>query len=155
LELYLIRHAHALDGPADATRPLSDRGRKQIRTVARCLKRAKVFTPVEIWHSPLVRARDTAGLLVQRLGLRVRVREMPGLTPHDEPGPLRRRLRLRQRPLAIVGHEPQLSALASLLIAGSAAPPVIILKKCAVVALGRENGRWALRWHLPPELLRR
>jgi phosphohistidine phosphatase len=153
MRLYLLRHAHALEGADDAARPLSKRGQKQIRALARWLRGNRAFKVLEVWHSPLVRSHDTAGLLAKRLRLQVPLVATPGLTPGDDPTPLLRRLRLRQRSLAIVGHEPHLSALATLLLTGATAPPVITLKKCSLLALTREDDRWTVSWQINPDLL--
>jgi phosphohistidine phosphatase len=153
VQLLLIRHAHALDGDDDAARPLSPRGRKQVRALARALHRAGVFAAGEIWHSPLVRARDTAALLAQRLGTRAKLVEMDGLAPGNDPAVVAALLKFHRQPLAIVGHEPHLSALASLLVAGAAAPAVFALRKCAALALERDNDRWTVRWLVSPDLL--
>ncbi|MBK8856263.1 MAG: histidine phosphatase family protein [Opitutaceae bacterium] len=154
VHLYLIRHAHAEDGFDDATRPLSARGRKQIRTMARFLRRTGDFAPVEVWHSPLLRARDTATLLVGRLKLPMKLRTVVGLSWGDDPAIMATKLRARRGSLALVGHEPHLSALASLLVTGSAAPPVVVMRKCAVLALERESGRWVMRWLVSPDQLK-
>lgn len=154
MQLLLIRHAHALDGGNDAARPLSERGRRQIRRLAQFLKRTKEFEAEEIWHSPIVRSRDSATLLRQLIGMRARLVESNGLAPHDDPTAMADRLKDFRIPLAIVGHEPHLSALASLLITGTAKPPVFVLKKCAALALARERGRWVARWHVAPALLK-
>jgi phosphohistidine phosphatase len=153
MKLYLIRHAHAEDGLDDARRPLSARGRKQIRTVARFLRRTGEVVPAEVWHSPLLRARDTATLLFGRLKLPVKLRTVLGLSWGDDPAIMAARLRKRRPSLALVGHEPHLSALASLLVAGSAEPPVLVMRKCAVLALERDGGRWVVRWLVSPDLL--
>jgi phosphohistidine phosphatase len=153
LRLYLIRHAHAEDGFDDAMRPLSARGRKQIRAIARSLRSSEDFAPVEIWHSPLLRARDTAVLLVDRLKLPAKLCPAAGLTSGDDPAIMATKLRTRRESLALVGHEPHLSALASLLVAGSAEPPIIVMRKCAVLALEREGGHWVVRWLVSPDLL--
>ena len=58
--LFLIRHADALDGDIDAERPLSPKGLKQVRHLARFLKESASVEVREVWHSPLVRARETA-----------------------------------------------------------------------------------------------
>ena len=153
MHLYLIRHAQAEDGWDDASRPLSARGRKQIRTVARLLRRTEVFAPAEIWHSPLLRARDTAALLVGRLRQPAKLRSVAGLTWGDDPALMANKLRTRRESLALVGHEPHLSALASLLVAGSTEPPILVMRKCAVLALEREDSRWVVRWLVSPDLL--
>jgi phosphohistidine phosphatase len=153
MQLYLIRHAHALDGDDDEARPLSGKGRAQVRRVASFLRASGVFAPEEIWHSPLVRARQTAELLGRRETPDVPRRAVAGLRSEDDPRRMVRRLARERRDLALVGHDPHLSTLASLLVAGAAMPPVFALKKCSVLALERVAGRWVVRWHVSPELL--
>ncbi|MDB6167694.1 MAG: sixA [Verrucomicrobia bacterium] len=153
MEIYLIRHAHAVEGKDDAARPLSKRGKAQIRAVGRFLKGAGILGAEEFWHSPLVRSRDTAKLLVRRLKKRVRFSEVKGLLHDDNPSILARRLGKTRKPVAVVGHEPHLTALASLMVSGKPKPPLFELKKCGVMALARTEGRWVLRWQVSPEVL--
>lgn len=151
--IWLIRHAHALDADVDALRRLSKRGRRQVRALARCLGAHDGFQPAEIWHSPLVRARQTAELLTRHLafdGSPVRVAD---IKPGDAPRTVARRLKTLRHSVALVGHEPHLSALASLLVAGQATPALFVLKKCAALALERGAGRWVVRWLVSPEIL--
>jgi phosphohistidine phosphatase len=152
--LYLIRHAHAIDAEVDETRPLSARGEQQVRTLAEFLRGKDVFQPEEFWHSSLVRAQQTATLLSQRLRLSAPLSLMPDLEPEADPRAVARRIKARSRPLAIVGHEPHLSALASLLVVGKMEPPSFVMKKCAALALDGGGEFWAVRWHVSPELLR-
>jgi phosphohistidine phosphatase len=89
--------------------------------------------------------------------------ETPGLLPEDDPAEFAERLALhpRDRELAIVGHEPHLSALATLLVRGKASPVLFTLRKSAVLALEPTRGthaktghpRWRVRWQIAPELL--
>lgn len=155
LQLYLVRHAHALDGENDAARPLSHRGREQVRAMAALLSRGTAFQPAEIWHSPLARAAETASLLARELRSAARLREVPGLEPHDDPAALVPRINGLAIPVAIVGHEPHLSALATLLIDAGDDTPAVVMKKCAILACERTGprGRWMLRWLVSPELL--
>ena len=155
MQICLIRHAHAVEGEDDAARPLSKRGREQIRMMGRFLRETGALTAREFWHSPLVRARDTAVLLAKRLKVRAKLIQVAGLLYSDNPAVMAKRLGKIRRPVAMVGHEPHLSALASLLAAGSAKPPLFDLKKCAVVALERTRGRWAVVWQVSPEVIKR
>jgi phosphohistidine phosphatase len=148
-----VRHAHALEGADDAARPLSAKGRAQLKRLAAFLRANGAFAPDEIWHSGLVRAHETAGLLARRLKLTVPQREVAGLKPEDNPKAIARRAARAERAIALVGHEPHLSALASLLVAGEAEPPVFEMKKGAVLALARVTGRWVVRWQVSPEVL--
>jgi phosphohistidine phosphatase len=151
--LYLVRHAHAVDAPADAARPLSPKGRDQVRALGRFLRSSGAFLPEEIWHSPLVRSQETAALLARQLRLDVPLLLQPGLEPEDKPEMVARRLRSATRSVAIVGHEPHLSALASLLVRGRAAPPAFVIKKCTALTLEGTGRFWMVRWQVSPELL--
>lgn len=153
MQIYLIRHAHALEGKDDALRPLSKKGRKQIRQIAAFLRHNDILGTREIWHSPLVRARETAKRLVKHLGMRAKLVQVDGLLHEDEPAIMARRLNTVRRPVAVVGHEPHLSALASILVAGKPQPPLFVLKKGAVLALEKHQGRWAVRWQASPEIV--
>lgn len=152
--LYLIRHAHAIDAEVDATRPLSPRGEQQVRALADFLRKTDAFQPQEIWHSPLTRARQTAELLVRGLKLSTPLALMPDLEPEADPRAVARRIKATSRSVAVVGHEPHLSALASLLVAGRIDPPAFVMKKCAGLALDGAGELWMVRWHISPELVR-
>lgn len=106
-----------------------------------------------MWHSPLVRARQTAELLVHELGVEIPLREVDGLASEDNPRLVAERLHHRRESLALVGHEPHLSSLITLLLTGSPGPARVELKKCAIAALERSGDHWMLRWHVTPELL--
>lgn len=151
--LYLVRHADALEAEHDELRPLSPRGGAQIAALAKFLARTGTFRPDELWHSPLVRARETAQLLRQHLALQAPLVLKPDLRPEDDPAATARRLHQLQHPIAIVGHEPHLSALASLLVRGAAEPPVFIMKKSAVLALEPAGSCWLVHWHVSPDVI--
>lgn len=153
MHVFLIRHAHAEDGERDAIRPLSRKGLRQIRAISRFLNEHDALDANEIWHSPLERARDTATLLAQKLRLKAKLLEKPGLKPQDDPQAIVRRLRQVTQPVAVVGHDPHLSAVASLLVAGYAVPSHFVLKKCAVLRLDRSGSEWSVRWQISPEII--
>jgi phosphohistidine phosphatase len=151
--LYLIRHADAVDLHPDQARPLSDRGRAQVKTLAKFLERSEAFSPDEIWHSSLVRANETAKLLAKELRFAGPCHEVPGLKPEDDPREIARKLAKLDRSVALVGHEPHMSALASLLVVGATFPVAFIMKKGATLALEYGEPRWIVRWHVAPGLL--
>ncbi|MSU50512.1 MAG: phosphohistidine phosphatase SixA [Opitutus sp.] len=151
--LYLIRHAHAVDAEEDAARPLSGRGKKQVRALAGFLSKSGAFQPEEIWHSPLVRSRETAEFLARRLKLSAPLRLVAGLEPEADPREVARRIKATPHALAIVGHEPQLSALASLLVMGKMDTAGFVMKKCAVLALEGAAAHWWVRWQVSPEVI--
>jgi phosphohistidine phosphatase len=151
--VYLIRHAEAADLLPDAARPLTARGRLQVSRLAHFLKRTQAFQPVAVWHSPLVRARETAHHLLAEMELAAPLKEVAGLTPDDDPQTIARQLATLTRPVALVGHEPHLSALASLLVGGAPQPVIFAMKKGATLALEPGGSRWVVRWHVEPDLL--
>lgn len=162
--LHLVRHAHAVTEAEKPSRPLSTRGRADAARLARFFVGNGCFKPAQLWHSPLLRSRETADELLKRLALDAVVVETPGLLPEDNPHDFAERLALHPKDrgdLALVGHEPHLSALASLLVRGKASPVLFTLKKGAVLTLEstdrehKKSGfeRWTVRWHVSPELL--
>jgi phosphohistidine phosphatase len=162
MKLFLVRHGHALADEDDARRRLSPRGIKVTRSVAAFLRASGALAEVRaVWHSPLARARETAALLVRELRLDVPLVETAGLLPEDDPAAMADRVDGVVNPVMIVGHEPYLGALATLLVRGKPGPVGFQFKKSAVLALERTGGRhkktgrgcWQVTWHFPPELL--
>jgi phosphohistidine phosphatase len=68
VDLYLMRHGEAADAPRDRDRPLTARGRVQARTSAQGLK-ALGASPARLWHSPYLRAAETAAIVGEVFGL--------------------------------------------------------------------------------------
>jgi phosphohistidine phosphatase len=65
--IWLLRHGEAADGPPDAERPLTDRGREQSRAAGAALRVLGV-RPDACLTSPKLRAADTARLACEELG---------------------------------------------------------------------------------------
>jgi phosphohistidine phosphatase len=145
--IFLMRHADAVSDEVDAARPLSTRGREQVAKVCSLLGPVPEFKPVEIWHSPLVRSRETATLLAAGLGLNVPLLLKPGLEPDDDPSRIAAQLANETRKIAIVGHEPHLGVLASIMVHGPQRPGVFYpFSKASMIALTRSGEVWKARW---------
>ena len=163
MRLYLIRHAHAVSEQENPSRPLSPRGRLDTARLASWLRANRALDPSQLWHSPLERSRETAAILAHGLDLDTVIVETPGLLPEDDPTEMAERLETfpSAANLALVGHEPHLSALATLLVRGKRKPAAFEIKKGAVLALEpsgdvhKRTGRprWHVCWHISPELL--
>ena len=119
--ILVIRHGEAVaDAPGgDTSRYLNGRGRKRTRKVASWLCRSKSRRPVEIWVSPLVRAVQTAEIVAEHAGLEDAVSVCAELSPGRDPRDVLELLGKREAsagPIALVGHEPQLSLLVGALL---------------------------------------
>ena len=126
MELYLLRHGLAVvrgkrGFEDDSARPLTARGRRQLRkTVPVVTRLAGKFDL--ILSSPYLRARQTAEIVARELNLKKRLKFSNALAPGGSPAVLLRQLG-REKPapekLLLVGHEPDLSRLISVLICGN------------------------------------
>ena len=124
--IYVIRHAPAGEGGRlkledDERRALTDRGRKVARNMARALHGLGVRLDL-VLASPLRRASQTAALVVQQYEALDRLIVTESLLP-DVPIPLllkevRRHLKTADS-IALVGHNPQLARLVSVLVSGA------------------------------------
>jgi phosphohistidine phosphatase len=161
--LYVVRHAIAEDAPpggTDAGRRLTPAGRRKMEGVVRGLRVLEV-EPDAVITSPLVRAVETARIVVAGLRGAPEPRELEALEPDVAPADTLRGLRPfgRSQHAMIVGHEPNLSSVLALLLTGAPGGAAIELKKgaCAAVEVSafEPGGGATLRWLLPPRALRR
>jgi phosphohistidine phosphatase len=108
--VFLVRHAHAEKGEPDAGRALSQRGRGEAGALAKQLAEHD-SRPELVLTSPLVRARQTAEALADAIGVELRVDER--LSPGATATLLREALEsVDGGPIAVVGHQPDLSEMA-------------------------------------------
>jgi phosphohistidine phosphatase len=163
MELYLVRHAPATrpdpaQWPDDGERPLTPEGEAKFRKAARGLRRV-VPTVDLVLSSPFARAWRTAELLEEDAGWPA-PKPSPGLEAGRSPveGIETIRPHLSASSLAVVGHEPNLSELASTLLTGNATRLALEIKKGGVVHLRLEDGlrpgTALLRGLLTPKVLR-
>jgi phosphohistidine phosphatase len=116
-EVLLVRHGKAaLDAPGgDAARPLTPDGRQAIAAVGRALV-AFGFKPDALWHSPFVRAAETAALLAEALAPPKVVAEGV-LTPVSSAARAAQAIvQARARCLVVVSHMPLLPQLSAELV---------------------------------------
>jgi len=120
LQLFLLRHADAGDASlwsgVDADRPLSKKGRRQAKALARALKDLGLRVDAVI-TSPFVRAAQTARPVAKALGVDVLTDERLGY----DFGKRQLAALIGQLPpsitrLVLVGHDPGFTEVASLLV---------------------------------------
>lgn len=165
MKLLIIRHAKAEERPTtglfkkkDASRRLTEEGRKSMRKAAKALR--EIAPAIDILaSSPLVRARETADIVADVCDIK-EVLEQPLLAPDADKQALINWLKEQpaERTVAIVGHEPQLSAFASLLLGGKD-EALLVLKKgaCCLIEFNDAPaaGAGTLLWLLQPAQLRK
>jgi phosphohistidine phosphatase len=160
MDVYVVRHAiaHPRDSarwPDDAQRPLTPEGVARFRSAARGLRRIVPDVDAAL-ASPYVRAWQTAEILNEETGWPA-PEPCPPLEAEKSPGGAVELLAGRSS-VALVGHEPYLSALASLLVSGNEHALRLELKKGAVALLAFDAapapGAALLRWSVSPKILR-
>ena len=162
MDLLIVRHAIAYDRDPhrwreDADRPLSPAGIRRARKAAAGLKQLTP-RPDRLLTSPLVRAKQTAQILVDIAGWPA-PEEIPELSP-GEPALAVLTLLAKQRTklTAVVGHQPGLGQLLGTCLLGGGGSLPIEMKKNAVACVSFEGkprpGHAALKWLATPRMLR-
>jgi phosphohistidine phosphatase len=158
--IYLVRHAIAADRgdgwPDDSKRPLTAKGISRMREVARGLRALGVRVDVVV-TSPLVRAKQTAEVLVDALKPSQPLALAAGLAPGIAPPQAAEGLDSfrKARRLALVGHEPGLGELAAWLIGASAPLPFKKGGVCRIdVPILPPTRTGQLVWMATPKMLR-
>jgi phosphohistidine phosphatase len=160
MHLYLIRHADAQSAGgfvhADADRPLSDNGEEAARGIGRLLAMTDPGIGL-VLTSPLLRAVQTGSLIVEAF------EKQPAqqITGHLAPGFRARALTeelLRvgaDTHVALIGHQPDISAFLSRLIGGGAGGSIAFAPGSAAFLTASPLGQHLdaqLRWLLTPQL---
>jgi phosphohistidine phosphatase len=160
MNLYVLRHAIAVDpgSPAyqdDSQRPLTSRGNAKMKQIASGLQHMEVEIDL-ILSSPHVRTRQTGEILAKCYG----IKDMPVLTPALLPeAPTSQIINeindkySRFANVVLIGHQPHLNSLISMLISGD--PTLsITLKKGGLCRLSSDQLRYdrcaTLEWLLYP-----
>ena len=163
MKLLVIRHGPAGEraeweakGLDDRLRPLTPAGKKEMREVSKGLR--ELVTAIDILAtSPLVRAAQTAEIVAKRY--KCEPVTVEALEPEKVPNEAIRWLDQQRSAgtVAVVGHEPHLSTLASILLAGKGSS-FLTLKKSGVglleLSLPVRAGGGKLEWLLTPDVLR-
>jgi phosphohistidine phosphatase len=163
MKLLIVRHADAGDrdefaktGKPDDQRPLSEKGRDQMKNGVVGLKKLVPSADL-IVTSPYVRAVQTAEFVREIYG-RVPQEETATLEPEVAPAEFEAWLKSQRdyEVVAVVGHEPHLSTLTTWLIAGVEDSRVDLKKggACLLVFDGRaKKAAGTLRWLMGPKEL--
>jgi phosphohistidine phosphatase len=160
MEIYILRHGIAVERGTpgykkDSDRPLTKEGEEKMQQIAQALL-AMRLQPDLILSSPYERAARTARIVADELDTEVTFTDL--LTPDGNAGELIAEINdARPQRVLLVGHEPDLSQLISVLVSGGT-DATIELKKGGLCKLTSEKlsfGQSAtLNWLLTPKQLR-
>lgn len=159
MKLYLVRHAIADDMTGyedDSLRPLTAKGREKMKRIVTALKELGV-QPELIVSSPYLRASQTASILAKGLKYKEELLYSDFLVPMGEPsdmiGEINEKFSVDE--LMLVGHEPNISSLASVLLAGNT-DLSINFKKGGVCCLSVDDLHYdrkaTLEWLISPKI---
>lgn len=157
--LCVVRHGvAAARGPGvdDADRALTPDGMARARAAMTGL--ATLLSPEVVFTSPLRRARQTASIATEVFGL-PRAVDCQALANGQHTALLATVHEADASVAALVGHEPWLSSLVSMLVGGAGSPLRVQIKKAGAALVevpdSLEPGAGTLLWLLPPNVLRR
>jgi phosphohistidine phosphatase len=158
--IYLVRHAIAAERgrqwPDDTKRPLTHKGAARMRQIVMGLRALGVEFDL-VLTSPLVRARQTAELLIAGVRSKPALEVTDALAPGEPPVKVAAMLAKHSGrcSIALVGHEPGLGELAAWLV-GANKP--FVLKKggvCRIEVTALPPARQGqVLWHATPKMLR-
>ncbi len=147
MQVFLVRHAEAVPETLelrDPHRHLTPHGRMQARALGDRL-RWHDCVPTHIWSSPLVRAIQTAELVIAGIQHEVPVDVAPALAPDGNIRELAATVTALS-PLSVVllvGHEPSLSGIGAVLVGD---PDFEALDKACAARIDAGRVRWRFAW---------
>jgi phosphohistidine phosphatase len=161
MNLYILRHGVAVEPGTpgfarDADRILTPEGEGKLRKIAKAMEAMELEFDL-ILSSPYLRAKQTAQIIAKAFGERRQVELTDALIPG---GSIRKLFNLIHQVdpapsnILLVGHEPSLSDLISLLVSGGHGVPVVMKKGglCKLSCDKLSAGRCAtLQWLLTPK----
>jgi phosphohistidine phosphatase len=164
MNIFILRHGIAVERGApgfanDSLRPLTPKGRRQLKKSAAAMKRMKLHFDL-ILSSPFERAKKTAEIAADVLKLKKRLKFSGKLKPDGDPEKLISEIAgLKPQPenVLLVGHEPYLSRLISWLISGNEDAAMDFKKGglCKLEAEELSAGKCAaLAWLLTPKQMK-
>lgn len=153
MKLYLVQHAKAMSKEENPERPLRELGRKELQKVADFVKPLSLAVD-NIWDSGKLRATQTAEVLAGAFQRAQEQNSRDGLGPKDDVAALAKEITASGKNVMIVGHQPFLGKLTSLLLTGSQDGNPVVFKNAGIVCLNYgEEQAWQLQWEIIPDII--
>jgi phosphohistidine phosphatase len=162
MDLYIFRHgiAHELSRSGhDRDRELTSEGEQKTRDAGKALRKLGVEFDL-VLSSPFARAWQTAEILVKELKCEDLLRKCEALASGEPSAGVLAELKREARKsnsILLVGHEPDLSQLISILLSGSPRLSIVMKKGglCKLTCDVPDAGAATLEWLLTPKLFER
>lgn len=155
MKIVLVRHGDAEPGIDDSTRRLTEEGKDEARRAGRVLAALKA-SPDFVVASPLVRAQQTAKLILDGMGISSRIIEERALVPEGDPIAAIRAL------CSIAGDDDTVIAVSHLPLVGLAASAALgsaalrfSTGSFACIEGSRAGSSWTLQYHLNSKAIKR
>jgi phosphohistidine phosphatase len=153
MKLYLVQHAKATLKDVDPERSLTEAGKKDVRNVSNFIKPLNLSIDY-FWHSGKKRAEQTAKVLGEVVEVRKEMTAREGLAPNDDVAAIKDEIISCGKDIIIVGHQPFVSKLASLLLTGSELSGTVAFRQGGIVCLNcYQENQWQIDWMIIPELI--
>lgn len=150
MAIFLVQHGISMSKDQDPEKGLSEKGRSDTIKIAKVAKVYKI--PVlQIVHSSKKRAKQTAVIFNEILGVKKLCEQTHGIKPLDDVkvfgdgvDPLSN--------VMVVGHLPFMERLVSYLTTGSMDLKVYKFQNSGIVCLDYEDDGWFIKWTLNPNI---
>lgn len=160
MDLYILRHSDAAPHGTmrDADRPLTGEGIRKMTMLAKAMRKMDL-TFDAILSSPYIRAKETAEITGEILECKSPIKVTQNLASDGNPSALLKEISEtfpRNGSILIVGHEPYLSGLISVLVSGRPDISIRLAKAglCKLAVEGLRLGKCAtLEWLISPSQL--
>jgi len=146
MNIYCLRHGIAEDydptkHASDADRALTPKGKKRMESIAEAMQSQDIEIKT-ILASPYRRAKETAEIVADQLGLHQKIEWTSDLEPEKSASLFLKRLTKecnRHTDVMLVGHEPFMSSFISYSLVGTAALH-LVMKKGGLCKISFSNG---------------
>jgi len=153
MKLYLVQHGKATSKEENPDRPLTEQGREEVREMAEFVKPLELVADY-IWDSGKQRATQTAEVLAGVFQVTQERKSRQGLGPNDDAAAFAKELTTSGKDVLVVGHQPFLGKLTSLLLTDSETGSPVMFKNAGIVCLNCEQqGNWQLEWEITPDIV--
>lgn len=155
MKLYLVQHGEAAVRQGESEKSLTEKGISKLLKMTAFMDIHAGFSVGAIYHSGILRARQTAEILAEHINPPVKLQETDGLAPMAQPEIWAERLHDMSEDIMLVGHMPHMSRLPSFLLTGNDETGVVQVHNGGITCLNRDPGNhWSVEWMVTPDILR-